>query len=198
MTEFGSLVASTYEALAQLLSSAPPEVWDAPSLCEGWQVRHVVSHVTMPARLTPAQFGAELAAVGGDFGLLSNTLAVRDAFVPVAEHVAQLRSPTLHRWQPPGGGQVGALSHAVIHSLDITIALDVPTVAPSAAVVAVLDQLTGANGSLFGIDTAGVRLAATDLDWCWGTGETVAADSGRLVALLSGRALPDSRVLARV
>ena len=51
-------VARTYEGLADLLDSGPADAWDAPSLCAGWQVRHVVAHVTMPARLSVEQFGA--------------------------------------------------------------------------------------------------------------------------------------------
>jgi uncharacterized protein (TIGR03083 family) len=197
VTDLQSWVAPTYDGLADLLDAAPAETWDAPSLCENWQVRHVVAHVTMPARLTPEQFGAEMATAGGDFGVLSNTVAARDASLPVAEHLAHLRSPLLRGWQPPGGGAAGALSHAVIHSLDVTVALDRPAVAPVEAVVAVLDQLTAANGAIFGIDLTGIRLEAADTDWSWGSGEVVRADSGHLVALLSGRALPDGRALPR-
>ena len=197
MTDLQSLVAPTCEGLADLLASEPAETWDAPSLCEGWQVRHVVAHVTMPSRLTPAQFGAEMAAAGGDFTVLSDTVAARDAVLPPADLLAALRSPLLHEWQPPGGGAVGALSHAVIHSLDVTVAVDRPAVAPEEAVVALLDQLTAADGAWFGVDLTGVRLEATNTGWSWGSGEGVRADSGRLVALLSGRTLPDGRALPR-
>ena len=100
-------------------------------------------------------------------------------------------------WQPPGGGAAGALSHAVIHSLDVTIALDRPAVAPAEAAAAVLDQLTAASGTWFGVDLTGVRLVAADIDWSWGNGQLVRANSGSLVALLSGRALPDGRTLPR-
>ena len=196
MTDLQSWVAPTCDGLADLLASAPAGTWDAPSLCEGWQVRHVVAHVTMPARLTPEQFGAEMAAAGGDFTVLSDTVAARDASLPLADQLDALRSPLLHAWQPPGGA-AGALNHAVIHSLDVTVALDRPRVAPGEAVVAVLDQLTAANGALFGVDLTGVRLEATDTDWSWGSGDAVRADSGLLVALLSGRTLPDGRALTR-
>ncbi|WP_369132691.1 maleylpyruvate isomerase family mycothiol-dependent enzyme [Modestobacter sp. I12A-02662] len=192
-----SWVARTYDGLADLLDSAPAGTWDAPSLCAGWQVRHVVAHVTMPARLSAEQFGAEMAAAGGDFGRLSDTVAARDAALPAAELLAALRSPVLHGWQPPGGGAAGALAHAVIHALDVTVALDRPAVAPVEAVVAVLDQLTAADGAFFGIDLAGVRLEAADTAWSWGDGAAVRADSGPLVALLSGRTLPDGRALRR-
>jgi uncharacterized protein (TIGR03083 family) len=197
MTDLQSWVAPTLFGLADLLAVADPATWDAPSLCAKWQVRHVVAHVTMAARLTPERFGAEMAAAGGDFTVLSDTVALRDGALPVDDLLGQLRSPRLHAWQPPGGGAAGALSHAVIHSLDVTVALGRPAVAPVEAATAVLDQLTGAPVTLFGLDLAGVRLEATDTGWSWGDGHLVRADSGALVSLLGGRALPDGRALPR-
>jgi uncharacterized protein (TIGR03083 family) len=197
MTDPHTWTAPTYEGLADLLSATTVDTWDVPSLCEKWLVRHVIAHVTMPARLTPAQFGAEMAAAHGDFTVLSDTVAARDAQLPIIDLLDQLRSPRLHAWQPPGGGAAGALSHAVIHSLDVTIALGVSAVAPAEGVATVLEQLTAANGSWFGVDLTDVRLEATDTDWSWGSGRFVRADSGALVALLSGRALPDGRTLPR-
>jgi len=197
VTDLQSWVAPTCKGLADLLTAAAVDTWDAPSLCEKWLVRHVVAHVTMPARLTPEQFGAEMAAAGGDFAVVSDTVAARDGSLPVAALLDQLRSPKLHAWQPPAGGAAGALSHAVIHSLDVTIALDMPAVAPTEAVTAVLDQLTAARGTWFGLDLTDVRLEAADTDWSWGNGQLVRADSASLVALLGGRALPDGRTLPR-
>ena len=197
MTDLQSWVAPTYDRLADLLAAAPIAVWDAPSLCDKWLVRHVIAHVTMPARLTPEQFGAEMAAAGGDFAVVSDTVAARDASLPLVELLDQLRSPRMHGWQPPGGGSAGALSHAVIHSLDVTIALDRPAAAPEEAVMAVIDQLTAADGTWFGIDLTDVRLEAADTAWSWGSGRLVRADSGSLVTLLSGRTLPDGRTLPR-
>ncbi len=197
MTDPQSWVAPTYQGLADLLTATAVDTWDAPSLCEKWLVRHVIAHVTMPARLTPQQFGAEMAAAGGDFTRLSDTVATRDASLPVADLLDQLRSPRLHAWQPPGGGAAGALSHAVIHSLDVTVALDRPPVAPVEAATAVLEQLTASGGTWFGADLTDVRLEATDTGWGWGSGRLVRADSGCLVALVSGRTLPDGRTLPR-
>lgn len=197
MTDLQSWVAPTYGRLADLLAAATVEIWDVPSLCEKWLVRHVIAHVTMPARLTPELFGAEMAAARGDFTVLSETVAARDAALPVADLLEQLRAPKLHAWQPPGGGAAGALSHAVIHSLDVTIALGQPPVAPREAVIAILDQLAAANGTWFGVDLTDVRVEATDADRSWGSGQLVRADSGSLVALLSGRTLPDGRTLPR-
>lgn len=197
MTDPQTWVAPTFTALADLLGDPATRGWDAPSLCDGWRVRHVIAHVTMPVRLTPARFGAEMSAAGGDFGVLSETVARRDARLPTEVLLDQLRSPALHAWQPPGGGSTGALSHAVIHSLDVTVALGSPTATPHEALVTVLDQLTAADGAVFGIDLADVRLEATDSDWSWGSGQRVRADTGSLVALLGGRTLTDGRALPR-
>ncbi|MFC8500787.1 maleylpyruvate isomerase family mycothiol-dependent enzyme [Pedococcus sp. NPDC057267] len=203
MTDLQERVPPTLTRLADLLDTEgaagtdPADAWGHPSLCEGWTVAHVVAHVTMPARLTPEQWGAEMAAAGGDFGVLSNTVAARDSALPRAELLEQLRSARLHAWQPPGGGAAGALSHAVIHSLDVTVALGVPTVAPQDAVVAVLDAVVATGGSWFGVDLSGVRLEASDADWSWGSGEPLRAPLGELVSLVSGRTLPDGRSLPR-
>ena len=58
-------------------------------------------------------------------------VAARDAALPLDDLLGALRSPVLHAWQPPAGGSAGALNHAVIHSLDVTVALD-GTTAPQA------------------------------------------------------------------
>jgi hypothetical protein len=89
------------------------------------------------------------------------------------------------------------VSHAVIHSLDATVALEQPPVAPAEAVAAVLDLLAASGGSWFGVDLTGTRLEASDADWSHGEGQRVRADSGSLVALLAGRTLPDGRALPR-
>ncbi|GAB3589480.1 maleylpyruvate isomerase family mycothiol-dependent enzyme [Angustibacter peucedani] len=198
MTDLQQWVAPTCTGLADLLDAGPDDVWDAPSLCAGWQVRHLVAHVTMPARLTPEQYGAEMASAAGDFTAMSNAVALRDGALPTSELLDQLRSERLHGWQPPGGGAGGALSHAVIHSLDVTVALGRPPVAPAEAVEVVLDLLAASEGTWFGVDVSGVRFEATDFGWTSGDGaDVVRADGGSLVSLLSGRTLPDGRALPR-
>lgn len=79
MTDPQTWVTATYISLADLLATEPAHTWDAASLCENWQVRHVIAHVSMPIRLAPEQFAAQMAAAGGDFTVLSDTVAARDA-----------------------------------------------------------------------------------------------------------------------
>lgn len=191
------LVGDCYRRLADTLEHAGPDAWDRPSLCDGWRVREVVAHVTMPARFSPERYGAELAAVQGDFQALSDTVAARDSADPIAEQLEHLRSPVLAAWQPPGGGAVGALNHAVVHSLDITNAIGRPPALDPVAARAILDSLTaGGVAARFGVDVSAYRLEATDLGWAWGDGHPVTATSAELISLLSHRTLGDGRTLA--
>lgn len=182
------LVAQCYEALADELEALDTTRWDVPSLCDGWRVREVVAHVTMPARYDEQTFMAELRDCDFDFTRLSNRIAARDAELSNAELVANLRDETLHRWTPPGGGVEGALNHVVIHGLDVTVPLGVPRSSPDAAVVHVLDQLTRGGGRAnFGVDLGDGAFEATDVDWSFGRGSPARAPAGDLVLRFAGR-----------
>jgi uncharacterized protein (TIGR03083 family) len=190
-------MAAEYEALADLLGAAGSGVWDAPSLCEGWRTREVVAHMTMAARYDVPAFVAELEASGGDFTRLSNTVAERDGALPVATLLADLRSPVLHAWQPPGGGEEGALVHCVIHSLDIVEAVPLDRRVPAARIRPVLGLVatpgTGTS-NLFGVDLSDVELRADDLEWTSGAGAVVTGSAQALALLACGRLLPPGRL----
>lgn len=182
-------------ALADLLDTLPDAQWNTPSLCADWRVREVVARLTMPVRYSPAQFGIELRDCDGDFTLLSNRLASRDAALPASDLVGNLRDETMHRWSPPGGGPIGALNHVVIHGLDITVPLGVSRRSPDDTLRAVLDDLTrGGTHAHFGFDVDGLSLRATDMDWSFGSGTPVTGAAEHLALLVCGRQLPADRI----
>src|SRR6266516_4258878 len=141
MTDLNEAVSAEYLALAECLEQLPDEGWDTPSLCAGWRVREVSAHMTMPARYSMEQFQAELQKRDFDFTRLSNDLAAQDAGLPAETLIGNLRDELLHQWQPPSGGQAGALNHVVIHGLDITVPLGVERRVPEGTIRAVLDDL---------------------------------------------------------
>ena len=195
--ELEAAIAGEYTALADLLETAGPDVWDAPSLCEGWRTREVVAHMTMPARYPGPAFMAELEAAGGDFTRLSNTVAARDGALPVAALVADLRSEVLHGWQPPGGGLDGALTHCVIHELDIVEAVPLERRVPEARIMRVLGLVADADAdatNVFGVDLDGVELQADDLVWSAGSGARVTGPAQALALVACGRLLPAGRL----
>ena len=182
------LVGAEYLALADVLETLTPAEWDTASLCEGWRIREVVAHMTMPARYSEEEFMRELRDCGFDFTRLSNQVAARDAGLPTADLVAQLRSEVMRGWTPPGGGYAGALNHVVVHGLDVTVPLGRPAVTSAPALRAVLDGLTaGGVHEHFGVDVGGRRLVATDLDWSYGAGQAVRGSGQDLVLMLTGR-----------
>ncbi len=185
------LVGPQLQALAGALAAQRSTVGDLPSLCEGWTVRNVLAHLTMAARYDPPAFEAELAAAGYDFQTLSDAVATRDGELSLEELLGHLRSETMAQWAPPGGGAAGALSHVVIHGLDITSASGLARSASDEATRHVLDGLTaGGVHHHFGTQIDGLSLRALDLDWAYGEGTPVEADAGDLVLALAGRARP--------
>jgi uncharacterized protein (TIGR03083 family) len=189
------LVAANYVALADLLDALSAERWDTTSLCEGWRVREVVAHLTMPARYSEDTFMAELREDAFDFTRLSNRIASRDAKLPTAELVRNLRDEALHRWTPPGGGYHGALNHVVIHALDITVPLSEPRRASDTAIRTVLDDLTEGGGHAhFGTDIHRRRLHATDIDWSYGSGPQLSGTAAELALHICGRTVPAGRL----
>ena len=197
-TEGGVLIkdiADEFVAMAQLLEAAGPPVWDEPSLCEGWRTREVVAHVTMPVRYPGPAFMAELEAAGGDFTRLSNTVAARDGALPAERLLADLRSDVLHHWQPPGGGEDGALTHCVVHCLDIIEAVPLSRRVPDGRITRILSLVADpAAPNLFGTDLSGVELRADDLEWSSGEGALVAGPAQALVLVACGRLLPAGRL----
>jgi hypothetical protein len=101
-----------------------------------------------------------------------------------------LRANVAHPWKPPGGGLAGALSHDVIHGLDITVGLGLDRRVPLDRMALVFDAMTPKCVGYFGTDLTGVRLAATDLDWSHGTGTPVRATAQHLLLVVCGRRLP--------
>ena len=81
----------------------------------------------------------------------------------------------------------GVVDH-VIHHIDITRPLGRPTTTSPAARRAALDKIVTLGGFVRAKARArGLRFAATDLDWSWGTGPLVSGVAEDLLLALSGR-----------
>lgn len=196
--ELLTLTGDTFVRLADTLEAQPPSTWEAPSLCERWRVREVVAHMSTAARHTAEQYMAELQTDGGNIGATIDRLAARDGRLDPSVLLANLRDERLHRWTPPGGGEIGALTHAVIHGLDITTPLGLPSSAGEPALRPVLDALTAGGHTNFGIDLRGVKLTATDFSWSWGDGDDVTGQAADLALALTGRTLQPGRVVGHM
>src|SRR5579872_1123434 len=149
----------------------------------------------MPVRYPGPAFMAELEAAGGDFTLLSNTVAARDGALPSQRLLADLRSDVLHDWTPPGGGRDGALTHCVVHCLDVIEAVPLSRRVPDGRITRVLALVADPSApNLFGTDLSGVELRADDLEWSCGRGLLVEGPAQALALVACGRLLPAGRL----
>ena len=185
------LIAAHRRALADALGTLTAAQWRSPSLCAGWSAAHVLAHQTMPFRISEADFMAGLQRRGGDFTKFSDEIAERDSQLPAAELVGVLRTNADTPWSPPGGGLTSALTHDVIHGLDIGWPLSLGYQIPEHAALTVLGSLTSAGSqTVFGFPLDGLRVTATDLGWSSGEGAELTGRSRDLIPLLAGRAVP--------
>lgn len=205
------VIAAHRRALAAALDKLTPGQWRGQSLCAGWTPAHVLAHQTMPFRITEQDFMAELQRCGGDFTRLSDEIAARDSQLRPFDLIAALRDNADNPWSPPGGGLAGALSHDVIHGLDMTWLLGLGYEIPVPAMTAVLDSITrplnlepedavaadvrveADSQTLFGFPLDGIKVSAPDVSWSAGEGEEIVGQSRDLLPLLAGRVIPRER-----
>jgi uncharacterized protein (TIGR03083 family) len=185
------LVAAERRAFSGVLGGLSEADWNAPSLCSGWRVREVVAHMTMPFRYAAPRFLAELVRSRGNFARMADRVARRDAQAPIGTLLDGWRTNVDHPWKPPGGGLQGALTHDVVHGLDIAIPLGIEHPVSEQALRVVLGHATAPiSRKHFDIDLTRVRLEADDLDWAVGDGEPLRGRARHLLMVLMDRRLP--------
>lgn len=173
--------------LVALLEGIAPDEWGRDSLCEGWRVREVAAHLTMAYRYSGWAVVRGVLGARGSFSRFADQAAARDVVTMNDQELLQsLADNVEHPWRPPGGGQAGALSHDVIHGLDITEPLGLAG-PPVATTRLVLDHAGPRNLKFFGIDLTGYRLEATDTDWQLGDGEPIHLTAEDALMVITGR-----------
>lgn len=185
--------------ILDLLRSLSAEEWLAPSLCDGWRVRDVASHLLVDETLL--ELGmlpllARLAWWRWDIHKANAWWIEHCREWPVDRLVDRSAAAVVPGRISKVLGPVSQLRATVVHHADMRVPLGKPTVVPPARVRALLDVLpTPAGSANLGSAerAAGLRLVATDLDWVRGEGPEVHGPGLALALALAGRAacLPD-------
>src|SRR3954471_1735684 len=178
--------------ISGFLHGQPDEAWDHASLCEGWRVRDVVSHMCvgyttpMPKMFTtvaryrfkvPEASRVESIAYGSDH-TPQEILATLDLI-----HTQNVRKGISRVIKPAEG-----LVDHVIHHSDIRRPLGYTHEVPEARLLAALDAAPGIAGFVKAKQrAAGLRLVASDIDWSWGEGPEVKGTGEALLLAISGR-----------
>jgi uncharacterized protein (TIGR03083 family) len=192
------LLSAIAEVRAQelsMLTALPAAQWELPTLCDGWRVREVVAHQTMPFRYSGSRIALELLKSMGQFNRMADRIAKRDAAaLSIEEQLAAIRDNLNNPWKPPGGGLRGALCHDVIHGLDIATPLGLELHIPHKYLRLSIDQVAGRARNPFGTDLDGTDLRADDCDWTIGSGTPLHGSTQDLLLVYCGRKLPIGRV----
>jgi uncharacterized protein (TIGR03083 family) len=181
-----------------LLHDLSEEQWDEASLCTGWRVRDVVSHMcvgyttpmgAMLGKVARRRFDVPKASFEESIAFASartpkEILAVFDDVHTnhVTKGIAKVIKP-----------KEGLVDH-LIHHQDIRRPLGMPREMPEERLAAALDVVPGLKGFVKAKQrTTGLRLAATDIGWAHGSGPEVEGSGEAILLVASGRpvALPE-------
>jgi uncharacterized protein (TIGR03083 family) len=176
--------------LAERLAELDDAQWNSPSLCAEWRIRDVLAHVTAGAE---GAFGVRAIAGGMcRHGLNYNRWVAADGQVRGRQDpkviLKALRNAAANRKTPPGARAVKSLTHVLIHGQDMCRPLGIQRDLPEAHLVPVADFVKN-DVHIFGARKriAGLKLTATDMDWCHGHGPEVTGPAEALVMMMAGR-----------
>jgi uncharacterized protein (TIGR03083 family) len=194
MANYDQLRYDELASISEFLHGLSDEQWDHDSLCRGWRVRDVISHMTLgyTTPLLPmvgkvAKYGfnvpkasAEESAAYGSAHTPAQILAVFDT-IP-KEHVHK----GISRMIKP---QEGLVDH-IVHHQDVRRPLGLPRQVPEVRLIAALDAAPAISGFVGAKKrAAGLKLVATDVEWSHGDGPEVHGTGEAILLALTGRSV---------
>jgi uncharacterized protein (TIGR03083 family) len=190
--DFDRMRLDEMESISALLHQLDDAQWDAASLCDGWRVRDVISHMCVGYTTAVPKMVALIARRGFNIDRASKeeSIAFGDAHSP-----AELMSifDRIHRNNLRKGitrvipAKEGLVDHFTHHQ-DIRRPLDLPRAMPEDRLLAALEVAPGIGGLLKAKRRAkGLRFVASDLDWSSGDGPEVKGDGEAILLALGGR-----------
>ncbi|MFI5959323.1 maleylpyruvate isomerase family mycothiol-dependent enzyme [Cryptosporangium sp. NPDC051539] len=187
MTDTMRLAEDERAELLDLLTGLTAEQWEAPTLCTGWCVRDVVTHVVSYDELNPLGAVGAFLRGGFRFGRV-NQLRI-DAYADRSpDELITLFKACLHpRGITAGRGGRIALCDGMIHQQDIRRPLGLPRTIPAERMIATLDFARTVPLIHAPKRIRDLTLAATDLDWTTGTGPRVEGPAEALLMAIAGR-----------
>lgn len=174
-------------SLADLLESLDPQEWQTRTRCGDWRVRDVAAHLTIAARFSGGQVVREMLRARGNWNRMIHDSAVREAGLPTAEIVANLRSVIGSRRLAPTTSPHEPLLDLLVHGQDIALALGRERPVSPAAARDAAERVWTMRFPPRPWPLPKARLVATDIAWTRGAGEEIRGPITSLLLLLTGR-----------
>jgi uncharacterized protein (TIGR03083 family) len=181
------LARSEREDFAAFLETLPPEQWEAPTLCERWNVREVAAHAISFDELRGGALVRRFLK-----GWLTvdriNQVGVDDyADRTPEELIALIRTHAEPHGLTAGFGGRVALTDNMIHQQDIRRPLGLPRTIDARRLRVALDFALTAPTIRGARRAKRLHLVATDLDWSHGGGPEVQGPGEALLMVIAGR-----------
>ena len=177
------------ERFADYLETLDAADWETESLCQGWTVKGVTTHLLVTTTMSKGQvFGSFLKAGFNLDKMNAKLIAQMTAALSTDEIIAKTRATAGSASAPPGLKPLGVFSEVLTHTADISLAVGKPLDLPPEHYVIGLDYLKGVQpvlGCKKRIE--GLRLHATNADWSTGEGPLVEGPAKILVTAMTGR-----------
>jgi len=185
--ELWQIVDRERASLADLLEGLSPQEWETRTRCGDWRVRDVAAHLTIAARFSHGRVVREMVRARGNWNRMIHDSAVREAGLPTAEIVANLRSIIGSRRLAPTTSPHEPLLDLLVHGQDIALALGRERPVPPAAARDAADRVWTMRFPPRPWPLPKARLVATDIAWTRGAGEEIRGPIASLLLLLTGR-----------
>jgi uncharacterized protein (TIGR03083 family) len=192
MPDYDRLRLQEMASISDLAHGLSDSQWDHASLCDGWRVRDVISHMCLGYTTPMPSMLSKVARSGFNVDRASKveSIAFGSSHSP-AEILAVF--DTIHRQNIRKGiariikPREGLVDH-LVHHQDIRRPLGMPRAVPEDRLRAALDVVPGLAGFVKAKQrTAGLRLVAEDLDWAHGDGPEVRGTGEAVLLVATGR-----------
>ena len=182
-----SLVHAARRSLADDLSGLDPARWHQPTLCTGWDVEHVVAHLTAAATTGRWRWIRSM-TLAGFRPAVHNERRLREHLGPTPAETLTRFEAVVEATVAPTADTAAYLGEVLVHSQDIRCPLGISTEPDVRALTAVADFYAGRNFTVPSKTLAsGLRMTATDGPFRAGEGATVSGPTLALVMTMAGR-----------
>ena len=192
MADYDRLRNEELASISEFLHGLSDDQWDQASLCAGWRVRDVVSHMTV-GYMTPmltmmgkvARYGFNVPKASAKesvtYGSDHTPAQILTAFDTIVnDHVRK----GISRFIP---AKEGLVDH-IVHQQDARRPLGLPRQIPEERLAAALGVAPSIGGFVGAKKRAkGLRFTATDINWTHGDGPEVRGTGEAILLALTGR-----------
>jgi len=186
--------------LVSFLETLSDEEWNTASLCEGWRVRDVVSHLILEYHYTFSNSWLDFIRCGGNTNAFIMQTAIRLGEKPASELLDQFSRMTHERQKPRSVSSLNVLVDLLVHEQDIRIPLGKPKDMDMDSLKLIFshwepgkynfgEKITGLDERL-----KGLQFVITDLSVIKGDGAEVNGNAHDILLAATGRSVAVSQL----